>query len=232
MKTEMIVALDVPSLSVMREKVALLGDAVSYYKVGLELFTQEGPATLDVLKDAGKRVFLDLKLHDIPRTVARAVAAAARQGADMLTVHASGGPGMLAAAAAAAREAGEARPSIVAVTALTSLDQQDLQRIGVERALDDHVLKLADMATGEGVDGLVCSPLELSALRIRLGTAPILVAPGVRPAGTDAGDQKRMATPASAARDGASFIVVGRPVLDTIDPVASAQAIREELAVA
>ena len=226
MKTEMIVALDVASAREVREVVRALGAEVNFFKVGLELFTCAGPAALAPLQAAGKRVFLDLKLHDIPRTVARAVTAAAAQGVDLLTVHAGGGTAMLAAAAQAAGDSG---PNVVAVTALTSLDEADLRSVGVARGLQEHIAALAELAVNAGVDGLVCSPQELRLLRRNLGDAPILVAPGVRPAGAEHGDQKRVATPAQAAQAGATYIVVGRPVLEAPDPAAAARRIRAEL---
>ena len=232
MKTELIVALDVSSMEAVRETVRALGDTADYYKVGLELFTGQGPSVLEALRREGKRVFLDLKLHDIPRTVARAVAAAGQQGATMLTVHAGGGSAMLTAAADAARACGPAGPKVVAVTVLTSLDETDLRKVGVARPVGEHVQALADQAIGAGVDGLVCSPLELAALRERLGATPILVAPGVRPADADVGDQKRVATPAAAVRAGATYVVVGRPILEAADPAAAARQIRAELAAA
>lgn len=229
MRTELIVALDVSTVREMNAVVQALAAEAGFYKVGLELFTREGPAALAALKKRGKRVFLDLKLHDIPRTVARSVAAAAGHGVDMLTVHAGGGSAMLSAAAEAAAGSGPNTPKIVAVTALTSLDQNDLRQVGVERDLKEHTLALAELAVNAGVDGLVCSPLELTAMRDRLGSAPILVAPGVRPTGADLGDQKRVATPAAAAQAGATFIVVGRPILEAPDPAAAARRINAEL---
>lgn len=230
MRTELIVALDVSTLREMDDAVRALADEVDFYKVGLELFTREGPAALAALRNRGKRVFLDLKLHDIPRTVARSVAAAAAHGVDLLTVHAGGGSAMMSAAAQAAAVGNRTHvPKIVAVTALTSLDQNDLRQVGVERDLKEHTLALAELAVSAGVDGLVCSPLELTAMRNRLGLAPILVAPGVRPVGADLGDQKRVATPAAAAQAGATFIVVGRPILEASDPAAAARLINAEL---
>ena len=227
--TDLIIALDVPSSTEARAVVDALGDAVSFYKVGLELFIADGEATLALLRERGKRVFLDLKLHDIPRTVERAVSSAARFGADLLTIHASGGRAMVAAAAKAAASAPRP-PKILAVTVLTSLDDADLADIGVGRDAAAQVDALGRLAVDSGADGLVCSPREVGRLRAALGPRPYLVTPGIRPAGGDLGDQKRVATPASAARDGASAIVVGRPVVQAHDPRAAALAILGDLA--
>ena len=225
MKPELIVALDVPSASAIPEVVSRLPDAVSFYKVGLELFVADGPAALDWLRARNKRIFLDLKLHDIPRTVARAVKATARHGVSLLTVHAGGGRAMLAAAA-------EARPEgarIVAVTTLTSLDQGDLADLGVGRDLAAHTAALGRLAIDCGINGLVCSPLETAGFRSRLGPGPLIVTPGIRPAGGDLGDQKRVATATAAVRDGSSFLVVGRPILDAADPGLAAETLMAEI---
>ena len=225
MNTELIVALDVSSANQIPEFVQQLPDNVRFYKVGLELFTAAGPGALTYLKKAGKKVFLDLKLHDIPRTVARAVNSASQLGVDILTVHACGGRAMLEAAA----EASNNRLHIVAVTVLTSLDQTDLEAIGVARELRNHIAALGQLAIESGINGLVCSPLETGSFRQNLGPKPILITPGIRPAGTAAGDQKRIATPAMAAADGASYIVVGRPILEADNPGAAAEQIIAEL---
>jgi orotidine-5'-phosphate decarboxylase len=228
--TELIVALDVPGADDAARVLAGLS-SVDFYKVGLELFTSEGPRIITLLHEAGKRVFLDLKLHDIPRTVARAVTAAAAHGVDLLTVHASGGPAMLRAAAEAAAAVGPGarRPRLVAVTTLTSLDQEDLAALGIRRPLDDHTLALGRMAIDCGIDGLVCSPLETARFRETLGPQPLLVTPGIRPPGDDAGDQKRVATPREAARAGADFLVVGRSILNAPDPAAAARAMLDDM---
>ena len=227
----LIVALDVPSSREAAEAVARIGDAVSFYKVGLELFLADGPETLRLLRGEGKRVFLDLKLHDIPRTVERAVGSCLRWGPDLLTVHAQGSSAMVEAAARAVREAGAAT-RILAVTVLTSLDRSDLDLLGVARPVEEQVLALGRLAVGAGALGLVCSPREAGALRKALGPDALLVTPGVRPAGGALGDQKRVATPADAIRAGATHLVVGRPVLGAPDPRAAALAIREEMAAA
>ncbi len=225
MPTELIVALDVPNANQIPDIVKKLPDSVSFYKVGLELYTAAGPQALTYLKQAGKKVFLDLKLHDIPRTVGRAVDSATTCGVDMLTVHACGGKAMLEAAA----QAGNNRLNIVAVTVLTSLDQMDLETIGVQRTLQTHILALGELAIKSGLQGLVCSPLETRSFRQKLGQAPLLITPGIRPAGTAAGDQKRIATPATAVADGSSYIVVGRPILEAENPGLAAEQIMTEL---
>ena len=226
--TDLIIALDVPSAAEARAVVDTLGDTVSFYKVGLELFIADGEATLAMLRERGKRVFLDLKLHDIPRTVARAVSSVARFGVELLTIHACGARAMVAAAAEAAAAAPHP-PKILAVTVLTSLDNADLSDIGVDRDAAAQVDTLGRLAIESGADGLVCSPKEVGRLRSALGPEPYLVTPGIRPAGGDLGDQKRVATPAAAAHDGASAIVVGRPVVQAPDPRAAALSILAEL---
>lgn len=226
---EIIVALDVPAASRIPEIVAVMPDPIRWYKVGLELFCREGPAALTHLQSRNARIFLDLKLHDIPRTVAHAVTACAALGIDLLTLHASGGRAMLQAAAEAAASCGEQRPRLLAVTVLTSLDATDLIDLGVTRPLSDQALALAHLAIESGIDGLVCSPHEAAPLRTELGPAPLLVTPGIRLPGGDAGDQKRIATPAYAARQGATHLVVGRAILDAPDPRAAAEALLADL---
>jgi len=229
---ELIVALDVGSRAEAEAKIALLGDSVNFYKIGLELFTAEGPDVVKAVKGLGKNVFLDLKLHDIPRTVARAVKSAGALGVDLMTIHATGGRAMVRAAADAAAEFGASAPKILAVTLLTSLDQSDLVDIGVaNRSPADQVRAAAFLAVASGADGLVSSPLEVGALSKALRKGTLFVTPGVRPAGAAVGDQKRVATPAEAVRDGATHLVVGRPVLAAADPAAAARSIRAEMAV-
>lgn len=215
---ELIVALDVPSSDAVTAAVAGLGDAVSFYKIGLELFTAVGPAVVRQVAESGKRVFLDLKLHDIPRTVANAVKSAAMHRVALLTVHAGGGRDMLRAAAEAARDVGPSAPKLVAVTVLTSLNEGDLRDLGVTRPLRDHAIALGELAVSSGIDGLVCSVHEAPLLRKRLGPVPWLVTPGIRPACAAVADQKRVATPAMAVGAGADFLVVGRPILDAHCP--------------
>jgi len=229
--SELIVALDVNNRQEAVEKVKAIGDSVGFYKIGLELFTAEGPDVVKAVKDLGKRIFLDLKLHDIPRTVERAVKSGARLGVDLMTIHSVGGKAMIGAAADAAAEFGANGPKILAVTVLTSLDQTDLQDVGIAgRTPADQVLAMAKFATENGAHGLVCSPKEVGALSKMLKAGTLFITPGVRPAGAAVGDQKRVATPAEAVRDGATHLVVGRPVLAAEDPVAAAKAIRAEMA--
>ena len=231
---ELIVALDVDSRAAAVARVKSIGDAVGFYKIGLELFTAEGPDVVKAVKDLGKKVFLDLKFHDIPRTVERAVRSCGRLGADLMTIHAAGGRAMIRAAADAAAEFGDAAPRILAVTVLTSLDGADLADIGVSgRTPADQVAALAQLASESGANGVVCSPREVGALSRALGGNGFLfVTPGVRPKGGDVGDQKRVATPAEAVADGATHLVVGRPVLAAPDPAAAARAILAEIGAA
>jgi orotidine-5'-phosphate decarboxylase len=206
-----------------------LADEVGVLKIGLELFTALGPSIIRIGRDLKLDVFLDLKLHDIPETVERAVRSASKHGVKYLTVHASGGPAMLKQAVIAASENGI---RLLAVTVLTSLDDQDLKAVGISRLVGDQVVGLARMAWDVGIRGFVCSPKEVSSLRQILGPDAFLVVPGVRPIGSNAGDQKRVATPSSAIRDGADLLVVGRPIRDAADPVAAARQIATEIGVA
>jgi orotidine-5'-phosphate decarboxylase len=225
-----VLPLDFPSLAEARPFAERLGDHVGVFKVGLELFTAEGPAAVRPSGRHNLPVFLDLKLHDIPQTVEGAVAAAAKLGVDYLSVHASGGFEMLRRAAARAERESKGRLKLLAVTVLTSLAEEDLQGMGVQRPLRDQVLHLAHLAWTAGIRGFVCSPLEVGMLRKELGHDAQLFVPGVRPPGDQQqGDQKRVATPASAIADGADFVVVGRPIRDAPDPVAAAKVIAFQL---
>ena len=227
---DIIVALDVDSRQEAVEKVKAIGDSIGLYKIGLELFTAEGPDVVKAVKDLGKRIFLDLKFHDIPRTVERAVKSGAKLGVDLMTIHSVGGRAMIRAAADAAAEFGENGPKILAVTVLTSLDQTDLADVGiVGRTPAEQVLAMAKFATENGAHGLVCSPKEVGTLSKTLKAGTLFITPGVRPAGSAVGDQKRVATPAEAVRDGATHLVVGRPILSAPDPVAAAKAILAEI---
>ncbi|MCQ2388474.1 MAG: orotidine-5'-phosphate decarboxylase [Kiritimatiellae bacterium] len=229
---ELIAALDVQTRAEAVEKVKLLGDAVDFYKIGLELYTAEGPDVVKAVKDLGKKVFLDLKFHDIPRTVERAVRSGGKLGVDLMTIHAAGGKMMITAAHETAMEFGENRPKILAVTVLTSLDQNDLADVGVKgRQPAEQVMALGQFAVANGADGLVSSPKEVRSLYENLPYGTLFVTPGVRPAGAAVGDQKRVATPAMAVGDGATHLVVGRPILAAEDPVAAALAIRAEMAI-
>ena len=228
---EIIVALDVNNRQEAVEKVKAIGDSIGFYKIGLELFSAEGPDVVKAVKDLGKRVFLDLKLHDIPRTVERAVKSGARLGVDLMTIHSVGGKAMIKAAADAAAEFGANGPKVLAVTVLTSLDQSDLADVGiVGRTPAEQVLAMAKFATANGANGLVCSPKEVGTLSKTLPAGTLFVTPGVRPAGSAVGDQKRVATPAEAVRDGATHLVIGRPILAAPDPVAAAREILASLA--
>ena len=229
MKHQLILAVDVPSVSDIAPLLARLPDALSWYKVGLELFTAAGPAALQPFTQKGKHIFLDLKLHDIPRTVANAVTAAGKLGVNLMTVHAIGGRAMLKAAAEAAADLGPNRPRLVAVTTLTSLNQDDFADLGIARTVADQALALTDMALSAGIDGVVTSVHEAPSLRRKFGSAPLLVTPGIRPSGADVGDQKRVATPAVAVEAGSTYLVVGRPIVEAPDPIKATLAIQEEI---
>ena len=230
MKPEIITALHVPDSNAMARLVDSLPAELEWYKLGLELFCAEGPAALQPLKERNKSIFLDLKLHDIPRTVARSVKSACKHNVQMLTLHAFGGFEMLSAAAEAAADFGETRPKLLAVTVLTSLDEADFKYLGISRSPRDEVLELASLAVHAGVDGLVCSPKEVGTLRKELGPDPLLVTPGIRLPSNASDDQKRVATPADAARDGASHLVIGRPITQASDPLAALAAIQANIA--
>ncbi len=225
-QTKLISALDVPELSTALQLVDRIGPSVEWYKVGKQLFTHYGPEAVHELKARGKRVFLDMKFHDIPNTVAQAIRSSALIGADLINVHASGGPAMLSAAAEAMREAGK---TVIAVTVLTSMDQSQLEALGITATPAEQVVRLAGLTQSAGLPGVVCSALELPMLREKFGPDFLTVVPGIRPAGADAGDQKRIMTPAQAAQAGADFIVVGRPILAAPEPSEAAQKILEEL---
>ncbi|MDP6630150.1 MAG: orotidine-5'-phosphate decarboxylase [Kiritimatiellia bacterium] len=227
-KSSVIVALDVPQAADIEPLVKKIPCEIEWYKVGLELFISEGHKAIQILTDMGKQIFLDLKLHDIPRTVERAVHTASAHNVGLLTVHASGGPAMLRAAAEAA-QACDNPPLVVAVTALTSLDQSDLTALGVSRDLKEHARALGRLAIDSGIDGLVCSPHEAAALRGDLGSDPILVTPGIRMPEGDVGDQKRVATPADAVAAGSDFLVVGRPIVQANNPEQAAAKILKQM---
>ena len=234
MRNPLIVALDVPDADRALALAARLAPVVGAVKVGLELFTTAGPDIVRRLRAAGAAVFLDLKLHDIPNTVARAVEAAVRLDVQMLTVHTSGGRAMLAAAEQAARaeaqRRGQAPPLVLGVTVLTSLDDAALAEVGVAAGAAAQVERLARLAVSTGLRGLVCSPLELPVLRAALPREIRLVTPGIRPPGTEAGDQKRTLGPREALAAGADWLVVGRPILAAPDPRAAAEQILAALA--
>jgi orotidine-5'-phosphate decarboxylase len=228
-RERLIVALDVPDAAAASVLVERLDDACSWFKVGLELFVAAGPAVLEPLLRRDYQVFLDLKVLDIPNTVAGAVRSAAALGARMLTVHAAGGPAMLAAAQDAL--SGTANPpELLAVTVLTSMDEMQLKAVGIDRPPAGQVELLARMGLEAGIGGFVCSPNEVRALRAIIGPGGTLVVPGIRPAGAAAGDQKRIATPGEALRAGASYLVVGRPITQAVDPAEAAERVLEEMA--
>ena len=227
-RQRLIVALDVPSAAAAQKIVAAVGDSAFCYKVGMQLYTAEGPQLVRDLVASGRRVFLDLKYHDIPNTVAAAVTEAARLGVSMLTVHASGGGRMLRAATDAAAAVNPAL-MVLAVTVLTSLDDRDLDTLGVHGRVQDQVLRLAALAVASGCKGVVASAREASELRSEMNEEFVIVTPGVRPAGTGYGDQARVVTPAEAIAAGATHIVVGRPITEAADPGGEARAILEQI---
>lgn len=225
---ELILALDVPDIKDARAILKQLGDDLKWVKIGLQLFTKYGPDIVKEVADQGYTIFLDLKLHDIPNTVASAITSLKGLPIGLLTLHTLGGPEMM-------RRANEARSehlpnlNLLGVTVLTSMDRSQLGAIGIDDSTEDQVLRLARLGLESGLQGLVCAPLEIDSLREVLGSEPILVTPGIRPAGAALDDQSRVATPAEAARQGASYIVVGRPILRADDPKAVIKQIRAEL---
>jgi len=224
----LIVALDVPSAAQARQIVQSIGNAATTYKVGKQLFTAEGPELVLDLVASGRKVFLDLKFHDIPNTVAAAVRSAAELKVSMLTVHASGGSKMLKAAAEAASQS-SARPLVLGVTVLTSMSDDDLSEIGVSGTVLSQVLRLGALARAAGCGGLVASAHEAAELRRVLGEGFAIATPGVRPAGSAAGDQARVVTPRDAIAAGATHIVVGRPILEAPNPAKAAADIAAEM---
>ena len=233
-KPEVITALDVESRG---EASALAGEllgVVDFFKVGSRLFTAEGPSMVKELREAGARIFLDLKFHDIPATVAGSVRAAATLGVRMMTLHTSGGLDMMKAAAGEAAETSEKlgieRPLLVGVTVLTSLSKEDLSAMTTfDGQISDLVLRLAERAKAAGLDGIVASVEEARLVKERLGEGFVVVTPGIRPSGADTGDQKRVATPRKAAEAGSDYLVVGRPIIQAPSPAESARAILQEL---
>jgi len=230
-KDRLIVALDAASAQQAMGLVQRLGESVAFFKVGAELFTVAGPSVVRELIDGGKKVFLDLKFHDIPNTVAGAVRSAAALGVSLLTVHASGGTRMLRAAAEAAADSA-AQPTVLAVTVLTSMGAGELGEIGVPGSVQKQVLRLAILATRVGCGGLVASAQEGAMLRSELGTGFTLVTPGIRPAGGDSGDQLRIVTPEQAIRAGTDYLVVGRPITHADDPAEAARIIIRQIELA
>ena len=227
-KDRLVVAVDFADEHEALKLVDKLGQTCQWYKVGMELYYAAGNRIVRQLRERGFNIFLDLKLHDIPNTVVGAVRSAAKAGASLLTIHASGGEAMMTAAAEAASAPGS--PRLLAVTVLTSMDANQLAGIGISASPAEQVFRLAKLAQRSGIDGMVCSPEEVAILRRETGPKTLLVIPGIRPAGSAVGDQKRVATPAQAIRDGASLLVVGRPITRASDPAAAAQAILNEIA--
>ena len=221
---QLIVALDFPSTTSAGDFLKQIDGHCKWLKVGMELFYAEGAPLIAELRALDYEVFLDLKIHDIPHTAAAAVRSATRAGASLLTIHAAGGPAMMEAAANAAAQTPNA-PRLLAVTVLTSMDAAQLTAIGVSIPPADQVLRLARLAWQSGIRGMVCSAEEVALLRTEFGPEAELVIPGIRPAGSAAGDQKRTATPAEALHRGASKLVIGRPITQAPDPRAAIEAI-------
>lgn len=224
-RDRLIVALDFPTQAKALALVSVLSGSVSTYKIGLQLYTAAGPAIVQAVAATGAKIFLDLKLHDIPNTVAKAVVAAGELGVQMLTVHLSGGSAMLRAAV-------EAKPpglSLLGVTVLTSASQETLDETGIDSDLQEQVVRLAELGKKCGVDGLIASPKEIHILRERVGQEMLLVTPGVRPTWAGADDQKRFTTPSEALHNGADYLVIGRPITANADPPAAIKRLLEEI---
>lgn len=226
---DIIVALDVPAIEEATHILDRLDDRPTRVKIGLQLFTRYGPSVVKAFAARGCRVFLDLKLHDIPNTVAHAVESLAPLHPELMTVHGLGGSAMIRAAAEA-RNRSEAATKILAVTILTSMDQEQLDAVGLQGTPESAAMRIARMALEASADGLVCSALEVKAMREAFGPDPILVVPGIRPSGFETGDQKRVMTPGEAARAGSSHLVIGRPIVKAADPVEVYDQIAAEIA--
>ena len=225
---EVILALDVESKERARGMLKACGDRLRWVKVGLQTYLRDGPDFVREISDSGKRVFLDLKLHDIPNTMAKAIESLASLPIGMLTLHASAGPDALHGCARIAREA-MPKTTLLAVTVLTSMDQDALASIGIASPVEEQVNRLATLAAESGVGGIVCSPLELPRLRTILSSETKLVTPGIRPAGSAVGDQKRIMTPSQAKDAGADYLVIGRPILADDNPQSALELILKEL---
>ena len=222
---KIIVALDVPTKIAALDLVDQLREQISFLKIGLQLYTAEGPEVVRAVLATGAKVFLDLKLHDIPNTVARAVESAAQLGVQMLTIHLSGGPEMIRAAVTARKN----NLSILGVTVLTSADEQTLRQVGISDKIDNQVLRLAKLGVEAGVDGLVASPREVKMLRTQFGAKIKLVVPGIRPSWAEAGDQKRFMAPRQALDAGADYLVIGRPIIAHLSSREAAAKILDEI---
>ena len=230
-REKIIFALDVDKLSEIDRWAELLAHKVGMFKVGKELFTTAGPAAVEAVKRHGGEVFLDLKYHDIPNTVAQAMLAAGRLGVRLANLHALGGPEMMEQAATAVRKqfTDTERPRLLAVTILTSSTQETLKAVGIEQSVEQMVVRLAKLAKESGMDGVVASPLEIQAIRAACGPDFLVVTPGVRPAFASVDDQKRIMTPAEAVHAGADFLVIGRPIAKAADPAQAADLIVDEI---
>ncbi|WP_067218171.1 orotidine-5'-phosphate decarboxylase [Marinomonas gallaica] len=226
-----VVALDYPTIEQATAMAKRLDPKLCRVKVGKELFTKAGPAILDELHTLGFDVFLDLKFHDIPNTVANAVAVAAKAGVWMVNVHASGGRRMMEASANGLAQIHDHNTLLIAVTVLTSMDETDLVEVGIDLSPQDHVMRLAKLAQSSGMDGVVCSAQESSMLSETLGKDFVLVTPGIRPAGSDQGDQKRIMTPVQAMAAGSHYLVMGRPITQAQDPIQVLTQVNNELGV-
>jgi orotidine-5'-phosphate decarboxylase len=220
---KIIVALDVPSRAEAMPLVDVLREQISFFKIGLQLYTAEGPEIVESIVATGAKVFLDLKLHDIPNTVANAVQAVSKLGAQMLTIHLSGGPEMVRAATAA-----KGSMSILGVTVLTSANQETLRQIGISDTMGHQVLRLAKLGLENGIDGVVASAHEIKTLRGEFGDKIKIIVPGIRPSGSEAGDQKRTMTPREAIDAGADYLVIGRPITSSKNPQEALERILEE----
>ena len=229
-ETPIVVALDFDNKFKALQLIDKLDPSMCRLKVGKEMFTLFGPQLVKEIHDRGFDLFLDLKFHDIPNTVAKAVTAAAEMGVWMVNVHASGGLAMMEAARRALLPYGDNAPLLIAVTVLTSMSDDELKLIGVEGSAEDQVRRLARLTQKASLDGVVCSARESSMLKAELGADFKLVTPGIRPAGSDAGDQKRIMTPAEAMAAGSDYLVIGRPITQAADPLATLQAIHQSLA--
>lgn len=230
-KNKIIFALDVDNLSAIDSWAEKLSGKVGMFKVGKELFTTAGPAAVEAVKRHGGEVFLDLKYHDIPNTVAQAMLAAGRLGVKLTNLHALGGPEMMEKAASEVRKqfSDAERPRLLAVTILTSSTQETLKAVGIEQPVEQMVVRLAKLAKENGMDGVVASPLEIEAIRAACGSDFLIVTPGVRPSFAAADDQKRIMTPAEAVKAGADYLVIGRPIAKAADPVQAADLIVDEI---
>jgi orotidine-5'-phosphate decarboxylase len=230
----LIVALDVDNEKQALKLVDILKNKTKFFKIGLELFSSCGPSIVIVLKKANCKIFLDLKLHDIPTTVAKTAASLTRLGVDIINVHALGGLDMMKKTVEAVAEEAKKlkidKPKVIAVTILTSIDENNLKKIGIFDNMETQVLKLARLAKDSGLDGVVASPLEVKLIRKNLGEDFLIVTPGVRPSWAAIGDQKRVATPKEAIGNGADFIVVGRPITEAPDPLEASGKILREIA--